>query len=70
MALLRRSTAAAVHRERDEHRATLRHAEYLPPVKDAFHAFVVHRKGDAVNPAEIGTKAAAHYFLEVGAGRR
>ena len=40
-----------------------------PYVKDAFHAFVVHGKTDAVNPAAAGTKAAAHYRLEVGAGQ-
>ena len=40
-----------------------------PYVKDAFHAFVVHGNTDAVNPAEAGTKAAAHYRLEVGAGQ-
>ena len=40
-----------------------------PYVKDAFHAFVMHGKTDAVNPAEVGTKAAAHYRLEVGAGQ-
>ena len=40
-----------------------------PYVKDAFHAFVVHGKTDAVNPAQAGTKAAAHYRLEVGAGQ-
>ncbi len=40
-----------------------------PYVKDAFHACVVHGKTDAVNPAAAGTKAAAHYHLEVGAGQ-
>jgi hypothetical protein len=40
-----------------------------PYVKDAFQAFVLHGKTDAVNPAEVGTKAAAHYCLDVGAGR-
>ena len=40
-----------------------------PYVKDAFHAFLVHGKGDAINPAEAGTKAAAHYRLAVGAGQ-
>src|SRR6185436_9470712 len=40
-----------------------------PYVKDAFHAFVVHGNGAAVNPAASGTKAAAHYALEVAAGR-
>src|SRR5688572_4826543 len=38
-------------------------------VKDAFHAFVVNGDTNAVNPAQAGTKAAAHYRLEVGAGR-
>jgi hypothetical protein len=36
-------------------------------VKDAFHAYVVSR-ADAVNPAKSGTKAAAHYAVEVPAG--
>jgi hypothetical protein len=36
-------------------------------VKDAFHAYVVHGKRDAVNPARTGTKAAALYRLEVPA---
>jgi hypothetical protein len=39
-----------------------------PHVKDAFHAAVVHGDAGAVNPAEIGTKAAAHYRIEVPAG--
>jgi hypothetical protein len=39
-----------------------------PYVKDAFHAFVVDGRDDAVNPAQIGTKAAAHYVRNVGAG--
>ena len=37
-----------------------------PYVKDAFHSCVVHGNADAVNPAETGTKAAAHYTLDVG----
>jgi len=40
-----------------------------PFVKDAFHALVVHGQTDAVNPAQAGTKAAAHYRLDVGAGQ-
>ena len=40
-----------------------------PYVKDAFDAFVVHGNTNAVNPAKAGTKAAAHYHLEVGAGQ-
>ncbi len=36
-----------------------------PYVKDAFHAFVVDGRRDAVNPGAFGTKAAAHYRLDV-----
>jgi hypothetical protein len=39
-----------------------------PYVKDAFHACVVSGQRDAVNPAQTGTKAAAHYTLDVPAG--
>jgi len=38
-----------------------------PYVKDAFHNLLVHGIASAVNPAETGTKAAAHYALEVPA---
>jgi hypothetical protein len=37
-------------------------------VKDAFHEYVVSGKREAVNPSATGTKAAAHYHLEVPAG--
>ncbi len=37
-------------------------------VKDAFHEYVIHGQADAVNPQEIGTKAAVHYRLQVPAG--
>ncbi len=37
-------------------------------MKDAFHEFVVHGRKDAVNPSAFGTKAAAHYSLNVPAG--
>ena len=37
--------------------------------RNAFHACVVHGNGRAVNPAGTGTKAAAHYRLELGAGQ-
>jgi hypothetical protein len=40
-----------------------------PFVKDAFHERLVHGKVDAVNPAQTGTKAAAHYEIEVGPGK-
>jgi len=39
-----------------------------PYVKDAFHAYVISGQGEAVSPAKTGTKAAAHYSLEVPAG--
>jgi hypothetical protein len=39
-----------------------------PYVKDAFHACVVEGNRDAVNPSKTGTKAAAHYVLDVPAG--
>jgi Mannosylglycerate hydrolase MGH1-like glycoside hydrolase domain len=39
-----------------------------PYVKDAFHECVVFGKKEAVNPAASGTKAAAHYTLEVPGG--
>ena len=38
-----------------------------PYVKDAFHAYVVSNDREAVNPARVGTKAAAHYALEIPA---
>ena len=40
-----------------------------PYVKDAFHAYVISGQREAVNPAKTGTKAAAHYALDVPAGR-
>ena len=39
-----------------------------PYVKDAFHDYVIHGRGDAVNPQGVGTKAAAHYKWELAAG--
>jgi hypothetical protein len=40
----------------------------LPYVKDAFHNYVIAGQGEAVNPAKTGTKAAAHYVLDVPGG--
>ena len=37
-------------------------------VKDGINNSVVNGKEDAVNPGQVGTKAAAHYRLKVGAG--
>ena len=39
-----------------------------PYVKDAFHDYVASGNQEAVNPAKMGTKAAAHYRLDVPAG--
>ncbi len=39
-----------------------------PFVKDAFHEAVVHRRTNAVNPAQKGTKAAAHFEKIVQSG--
>jgi hypothetical protein len=39
-----------------------------PYVKDAFDNYLVHARKDAVNPAQTGTKAAAHYEITVPAG--
>ncbi|HXM18085.1 MAG TPA: hypothetical protein VN934_04680 [Candidatus Tumulicola sp.] len=40
-----------------------------PFVKDAFHDFVVHGVEGAVNPQQRGTKAAAHYILDLAPGQ-
>jgi Glycosyl hydrolase family 63 C-terminal domain len=37
-------------------------------VKDAFHRYVISGEANAVNPSKTGTKAAAHYVLNVPAG--
>jgi Mannosylglycerate hydrolase MGH1-like glycoside hydrolase domain len=39
-----------------------------PCAKDAFHEYVVHGRNETVNPAQLGTKAAALYQLEIPAG--
>jgi hypothetical protein len=38
-----------------------------PHVKDAFHNYIVSGQRDAVNPAHVGTKAVAHYTVDVPA---
>jgi len=40
-----------------------------PFVKDGINDYVVHGRHEAVNPAQVGTKASAHYLLQVGPGR-
>ena len=49
--------------------ATLRQPDRSPYVKDGINDYVVDGRQDAVNPDATGTKAAAHYRLDRGAGR-
>jgi hypothetical protein len=44
------------------------HANPSPYVKDGFHEYVVAGNANAVNREKSGTKAAAHYVLNVGPG--
>jgi hypothetical protein len=39
-----------------------------PYVKDSINTYIVHGQAEAVNPAQQGTKAAAHYRLTVNPG--
>ncbi len=39
-----------------------------PYVKDSINDYIVHGKQEAVNPAQVGTKAAVHYHLTLDAG--
>jgi hypothetical protein len=39
-----------------------------PYVKDAFHEYVISSRRKTINPANEGTKSAAHYRLEIPAG--
>ncbi len=39
-----------------------------PYVKDSFHDFLVHGAHEAVNPAQTGTKCAAHYRARIAPG--
>ncbi len=39
-----------------------------PYVKDSFHDYVIHGRSESVNPEGVGTKAAAYYKCELGAG--
>ncbi|PZV11159.1 MAG: glucosidase [Pseudanabaena sp.] len=43
-------------------------ANASPYVKDGINNYIVHGNHDAVNPAQMGTKASPHYQLMVGAG--
>jgi hypothetical protein len=41
---------------------------YSPYVKDGFHNYVISGRAESVNPANIGTKAAAYYALDMPPG--
>jgi len=41
-----------------------------PYVKDGINEYIVHGRQDAVNPANAGTKVAAQYHLNIGAGQQ
>ncbi len=43
-------------------------ANASPYAKDAFHEYLIYGKYEAVNPACVGTKAAAYYKLDLDAG--
>jgi hypothetical protein len=43
-------------------------ANASPYVKDAFEQYVLHGRKEAVDPQQSGTKAAAYYRLDLGAG--
>ena len=44
------------------------HKNQIPYVKDGIHNYIVHGKKDAVNPAQTGTKVAAHYPVQLKPG--
>ena len=68
--VLRRRGDAAVHRERDQQRAPLRHSRTPRPTsRTASTTTSCTARRDAVNPEQTGTKAAAHYQLTVAAGQ-
>ena len=50
------------------HERLFKVANDRPYVKDAFHEAVIEGNSGAVNPASRGTKAAAHYRVEIAAG--
>jgi hypothetical protein len=44
-------------------------ANRSPYTKDAFHRYVIEREQAAINPEQVGTKAAGHYQLEIEGGQ-
>ncbi len=55
--------------ETNHARLRLDYPDAGPYLEDGINECVVHGRREAVNPARLGTKAAAHYQLEIGSGR-
>jgi hypothetical protein len=69
MLLLSESASEAVFTENETNHERLFGASNTSPyVKDAIHNYLVHGKAGAVNPNKEGTKAALHYFKNLGPG--
>ena len=64
----RRRAGAALHRERNQFSARLRHSECNAVREGRFHEYLLHGGNEAVNPAQTGTKCAAHYRVEIAPG--
>jgi hypothetical protein len=63
------SSAALLFTENENNNAKLFGTDNATPyVKDAFHDHLIHGIASAVNPAQEGTKVAAHHRLIVAAG--
>ncbi|MEM7759168.1 MAG: glucosidase [Cyanobacteria bacterium P01_A01_bin.40] len=57
-----------LYTENESNRAALRWGEKSGYAKDAFNDYIVHQQTDAVNPQQIGTKAAPYYKLNLAGG--
>ena len=67
--LFAETDAPVLFTENETNNAALFGAENASPyTKEAFHRYVVDGEIGAVNPDEVGTKAALHYSKTVGAG--
>jgi hypothetical protein len=59
----------AFHRERNEFQRVFNLPNKKPYVKDSFHDYLLHGgMKEAVNPAQTGTKCAAHYRFKIAPG--
>jgi hypothetical protein len=68
--LLVQNSPALLFTENDTNQRRLYQYGERAFVKDGINDYVVHGNTAAVNPAQTGTKAAAHYNLAVGAGEK